>query len=213
MSEAILQAAEWEGDQVVYALAQLDSMRASVEAPWNLLADVSAIYVYLDAGDVEAARKAIESIRALQELFGESEWRLSGNLYYLGRVVELEEGDCARSIDNYREAVDLWESSAPARRWLARCLTSLERWDEAEAEVDWFLARYPGYARYRLLAARLYAARGRTADAIAELELALEIWSEADPDYRPAAEARALLSELGSDGPADPSTEGTTHGR
>jgi hypothetical protein len=35
-----------------------------------------------------------------------------------------------------------------------------------------------------------------TADAIAELEIALDYWSEADPDYRPAREARALLEEL-----------------
>lgn len=195
-SEAILDAAEWDGDQATYALAQLDSMRASVEAPWNLLADLSAITVYLDVGDAASARRARESVRALQELFGESEWRRGDNLYYEGRIAELEEGDCARSIDNYVEAVELWSTWPPHRLWLARCLTSLQRWDEAEAEVDWLLARYPGYARYRLLAARLHAARGDVDDAIAELEVALAIWSEADADYRPAAEARALLAEL-----------------
>jgi hypothetical protein len=49
---------------------------------------------------------------------------------------------------------------------------------------------------YRLDVARYNAARGRTEAAIVELEAALEIWSEADPDYHPAQEARELLRDL-----------------
>ena len=82
------------------------------------------------------------------------------------------------------------------RGWLATCLTSLDRLDEAGAEVAWLLERYSGSAKVRLVAARLYAAEGRTAEAIAEVETALDYWSEADPEYRPAREARALLEEL-----------------
>lgn len=75
-------------------------------------------------------------------------------------------------------------------------MTSVDRLDEAGAEVAWLLERYSGYAKVRLVAARLYAAEGSTAEAIAEVETALDIWSEADPDYRPAREARALLDQL-----------------
>ena len=66
----------------------------------------------------------------------------------------------------------------------------------AQAEVAWLLERFPGAAKLRHLAASYYSERSQTADAIAELETALDIWSEADPDYRPAQEARALLAEL-----------------
>jgi hypothetical protein len=38
------------------------------------------------------------------------------------------------------------------------------------------------------------------AEAIAGHEVAMAIWSEADADYRPAAEARALLQELQAGG-------------
>ena len=77
-----------------------------------------------------------------------------------------------------------------------RTLTSLERWSDAEEEVAWLLERAPGRGVYQLDVARYHAARGRTEDAIAELEAALEIWSEADPEYRPAQEARELLRDL-----------------
>ncbi|NNK49109.1 MAG: hypothetical protein HKP01_09585, partial [Gemmatimonadetes bacterium] len=82
------------------------------------------------------------------------------------------------------------------RAWSASCLTELEEWEAAEVEVDWLMERLPGDGKIRLLAANLYAGQGRTDDAIAELEAALEYWSEADADFRPAAEARALLAEL-----------------
>ena len=66
--------------------------------------------------------------------------------------------------------------------------------------MAWLLERFPGSAKVRLVAARLYAAEGKTSEAISEVETALDTWSEADPDYRPAAEARALLEELRSAG-------------
>ena len=62
--------------------------------------------------------------------------------------------------------------------------------------MEWLLERFPGSAKIRQLAGWYYAERGRTADAIAELEIALGYWSEADPDYWPAQEARDLLAEL-----------------
>ena len=78
----------------------------------------------------------------------------------------------------------------------ASCLRKLERWDAAETGITELLEPNPGNAQYRLEAARLYAAQGRRPDAIAELEAALAIWSEADPEFRPAQEARALMEEL-----------------
>ena len=77
-----------------------------------------------------------------------------------------------------------------------KCLTALERWGEAEKEADWLLERWPGIATYRLAIARYHAARGQTTEAISHLEAALGFWSEADPEYIPAQEARALLEEL-----------------
>lgn len=47
--------------------------------------------------------------------------------------------------------------------------------------------------------ARYHVARGQTSEAIGHLEYAVDVWSEADAEYIPAQEARALLADL--DGP------------
>ena len=62
--------------------------------------------------------------------------------------------------------------------------------------MNWLLARRPGSAKARVGIARYYAARDRTDEAISHLECALDVWSEADSDYVPAREARALLTEV-----------------
>jgi tetratricopeptide (TPR) repeat protein len=192
-SEALTYAAEWGGE--ADALEQIDSLRASVEEPWSLAVDVAAVQVHLDRGDIESARESLAALRALSESFGEA--RVFARISWVeGRIAEQEDGNCRRALESYEAARALLPQAPVYRAWLAICRTSLERWEEAERDVVWLLERFPGSAMIRLIAARQHSDRGRTADAIAELESALDTWSGADADYQPARNARALLEEL-----------------
>jgi tetratricopeptide (TPR) repeat protein len=192
-SEALTYAADW--GRALDALEQVDSLRARVEEPWKLVLEVPAVQIHLDRGDIESATESLAALRALSESFGDVP--VKARIRWVeGRIAELEDGDCRRALANYEAARKLLPDSPTYRAWVAGCLTSLEQWDEAEQEVDWLLARFSGSAKLRLFAARLYAAQGRTDDAIAEVKIALDYWSAADTDYRPAGEARALLEEL-----------------
>jgi tetratricopeptide (TPR) repeat protein/TolB-like protein len=197
-SEALSNAVDWGRE--AFALRQIDSLRASVEEPWSLIPAVPAVQIHLDRGDVGAATESLERLRRLNETFGEAPGRTSRIRWVEARIAHLEDGDCQRAVATYQEARELSPQSSMFRGWLATCQTSLERFDEAGIEVAWLLERFPGSAKVRLVAAGLYAAEGRTSEAISEVETALDIWSEADPDHRPAAEARDLLEELRSAG-------------
>ena len=194
-SEALVFAADWGRDE--FALAQIDSLRATVEEPWRFVLSVAAVQVQLDREDIAAAQKSVSDLRALDQTFGgDAPSRLARIRWAEGRIAELEDGDCRRALTSYQAARELLPQSTTYRAWLAACLTSLEHWEEAEPEIAWLLERFPGSPKIRQLAGWHYAERGRVADAIAELEIALDYWSEADPDYRPAQEARSLLEEL-----------------
>jgi tetratricopeptide (TPR) repeat protein len=193
-SEALIYAADWGRE--AFALEQIDSLRASVEEPWSLTLDVVGVQVHLDRGDIEAAGESLAGLRGLSEAFGRAPRTTARTIWVEGRIAELEDGNCRRALESYEAARELLPQSPVYRAWLAGCLTSLEQWEEAEREVAWLLERFPGSAKVRLIAARHYSAQGRTADAIAELEIALDYWSGADPDYQPAREARSLLEEL-----------------
>jgi tetratricopeptide (TPR) repeat protein len=193
-SEVLIYAADWGRE--AFALAQIDSLRASVEEPWSLIPDVPAVQIHLDRGDIESAGESLAALRTLDEAFGGAPARAARIVWVEGRIAWMEDGDCGRALESYDAAKELLPQSSLYRAWRAGCLTSLEQWEEAEQEVAWLLERDPGSGKLRVVAARLYAGQGMTADAIAELEIALDYWSEADPDYRPAREARALLEEL-----------------
>ena len=193
-SEVLIYASDW--GRGAFALRQLDSLRASVSEPWSLLTDVPAVQIHLDRGDAESARESLQGLRALNEAFGDAPGRNARMRWVEGRIAWIEDGDCDRALESYRAAQELSPRSLTYRAWSTACLTDLERWEEAGEGMTWLLERLPGDGKIRLMAARLYAGQGRTADAIAELELALGYWSEADASFRPAAEARGLLAEL-----------------
>jgi tetratricopeptide (TPR) repeat protein len=79
---------------------------------------------------------------------------------------------------------------------IAEALRHLGRLDEAEQAVRVTLARIPASAPANVELARILQARGDAAGASAALERALAIWSRAEPDYEPAAEAKALLATM-----------------
>lgn len=197
-SEALSNSVDWGRE--AFALRQIDSLRASVDEPWSLVPAVPAVQIHLDREDIAEASESLDALRRLNEAFGGAPAREARIRWVEGRIAWLEDGDCRRALSSYQQARELLPQSSLYRGWLAGCLTSLDRLDEAGAEVAWLLERFPGSAKVRIVAARLYAAEGRTTEAIAEVETALDTWSEADPDYRPAAEARALLEELRSAG-------------
>jgi len=193
-SEVLMYASDW--GQEAFALRQIDSLRATVSAPWSYTLDVPAVQIHLDRDDVESARESLQGLGALNEAFGDAPGRTARMRWVEGRIAWIEDGNCDRALESFREARELSPGSFRNRAWSAACLIELERWEEAEEDVTWLLERMPGDGKIRLMAARLYGGQGRTADAIAELEIALGYWSEADANFRPAAEARELLTEL-----------------
>ncbi|MCL7959982.1 MAG: tetratricopeptide repeat protein [marine benthic group bacterium] len=193
-SEVLLYAADW--GQEAFALQQLDSLRATVSEPWSYTVEVPAVWVHLDREDVESARESLAGLVALNEAFGEAPGRVARHRWVEGRIAWIEDGDCERALWSFREAQELSQGNLTYLAWSAACLTELERYEEAEADVALLVERLPASPKIRVVAARLYAGQGRTEDAVAALEVALAVWAEADSDFRPAAEARALLEEL-----------------
>jgi tetratricopeptide (TPR) repeat protein len=193
-SEALTFAADW--GQEAFALRQVDSLRASVSPPWSYVLEVPAVQIHLDRGDLESARASLDGLRALNEAFGEAPGRTARIVWAEGRLAWEEDGACERALESFRSAQELSEGNLTFLAWEAACLISLERWDEAEPDVAYLVERLPGSPKSRFLEAQVYAGQGRTDDAVAVLEQVLDTWAEADAEFRPAAEARALLEEL-----------------
>jgi tetratricopeptide (TPR) repeat protein len=77
---------------------------------------------------------------------------------------------------------------------IAESLRELGRLDEAERAIRLTLELIPGSAAAQVELARILEAMSDSAGARAALERALTMWSSAEPDFEPAAEAKALLA-------------------
>src|SRR5262249_10572143 len=104
--------------------------------------------------------------------------------------------DWARAYELRQEVLRTNPTDPLVHTRIAEALRHLGRLDEAEQQVRWTLARIPASAPADVELANVLQARGDTAGARAALERALAIWSRAEPDYEPAAEAKALLATL-----------------
>ena len=192
-SELMSEAADWGRE--ARALRQLDSIAALVDPPWSYQVGSASILIHLDRGDAEAAREAARDLSKFRDAMGGGNWE-AFILWAEARADAIEAGSCAGSIDRYDEARSLRPLARLFALERARCLRELGRLDEAGGEIDWLLARWPGVQEVQVEAARLAAARGDTAEALGYLDGALATWAEADSEFRPAREARALRAEI-----------------
>ncbi len=146
----------------------------------------------------------IPGVRRLIESFGlgASDW--------WGDFLEAESlrlaGYCESALPLYRAAADalpepqlfetIREAGTDPFTGQANCLRDLGRYDEAEEQIREVLRRIPAEPTAHLELARLEVARGRVAEARQAVDAALLAWSDADPEFHPAVEARVLREAL-----------------
>jgi len=190
----------------VEARALLDTMTATLQPPFDDIVSLAEALVARERDDAAMIRRSLPEIRQLLVAKG------VGSLAWLADFLEAEalrlEGRCSEAIPLYVSA-----SGPQVRAYLfglnreagadpltrhASCLRELGRHDEAARLLDTVLARVPGEPHARVELARLMAAQGDRAGALREVDAALATWADADPGYRPAADARALQAHLAS---------------
>ena len=79
---------------------------------------------------------------------------------------------------------------------IGRCYRLLGDFDMAESHLLENLARDPYDPMANLELGRVYSESGQHAEARERLEIALEVWADADPGYEPAREARAIMNQV-----------------
>lgn len=181
-----------ETDRAERALTQADSVRAEIAPMVRPFAGMAAIPHLLALGRLDEAEAAIDAGEAAaQEMSLEM---LKPRLFDLrGRLARLR-GDAEGAVDFHRRALEKAPTEIDLSLELARSLGAAGHPGEAREILAGTLMRAPARGDLNLELARLL--RDDPARAREPLQIALRTWREADPDYRPAAAARALAAEL-----------------
>jgi tetratricopeptide (TPR) repeat protein len=167
--------------------------------PANSAAVVAELRFALEVGDVptaEAKLATVESMIAENQLEA-----LRSTAFSAGAQLAGLKGDWERAYALRQDFMRANPTDPFVHVDIAESLRELGRLDEAEQAVRVGLQRLPGSAAAYVELGRVLQARGDIAGARAALERSLAMWSRAEPDFEPAAEARALLAAVTAEPP------------
>jgi predicted Zn-dependent protease len=172
--------------------AILDEYGTQLQAPTNIIALIAELQLALENRDVAAAETklaAVESMIAANQIeaFGNAAVSAGARLAGL-------KGQWERAYALQQDYLRANPTDPFVHTDIAECLRELGRLAEAEQAIRLALRRIPGSAAANVELARVLEARGDAAGAHAALERAVTMWSLAEPDFEPAAQARALLA-------------------
>jgi len=186
------------------AFALLDTVRAELEAPLHGLVEFFETMVHRELGNEQELAAGVPAVRGLLESFG------LGALFWWGDILEAESlrlsGRCEEALPLYRSAAGqmqetmlfytIREMGTDPFTGQASCLRDLGRYDEAVDQLREILRRIPAEPTALLELARVEVAQGDMDDARLAVDAALVAWAVADPNFRPAVEARVLREAL-----------------
>jgi tetratricopeptide (TPR) repeat protein len=185
-----------EGGRLGDAMALVQQARAQLPPPANalaLLAEVDVLVTVEDADGIEAALPGVvEFIEAYQyEIFRPLVFEAQGKIHEI-------RGAFREAIQAYEEERRLNPSDTSIPTSMGRCHRELGEYEEALSLIQESLRVSPWSGEYNYEIALTYEAMGRTDEARTHIQRALEVWADADPEYRPAQRAREAGERIGN---------------
>ena len=184
-----------EAGRTEMALALVEEVRSQLPPPWDALAVSGELAVHLVLEDADAIEATLPGMENFITSFRYEIFRpimFSGR----GRVHELR-GEYREAIEQYREQQRLSPSDTSVPTQLGRCYRELAEYDEAVALFQESLKVSPFAPKTNYELALTYEAMGRMEDARIHISRALEVWADADPEYKWAQRAREAAERIG----------------
>ncbi|UCC83216.1 MAG: tetratricopeptide repeat protein [Gemmatimonadota bacterium] len=178
------------------AYETLEAVRAELAPPWDSFVPLGELSIYLELEDPDSTEAALAGVESFIQAFSLN--ALMPVVYYArGRIHEMR-GEYEEAIRSYEQDLALNPSDESIYEEIGRCYRALGDLEEAQKQLEKTLTVRPYSATAHYEMALVRAEMGETESAIEHLRTALDVWSEADPAFKPAQRARAKLAELTS---------------
>ncbi len=176
-ARSILAAVEPQLQPPFDGIAALGHMRVALamENPDAAEAAIPRVQAFIDQTGVQALQPSVTNARA--------------------RILEMRDR-CAEAIAVFRSLLDDNPSEISINTSIGRCQRKTGDLDAAEESLRRSLVSFPYSPTVHYQMALVFEARGDDAKAIEHLETAMRTWSLADPEFKPARDAREKLAEL-----------------
>jgi len=171
-----------------------EQIAAQLGPPFNMMLPLGQMIIALDLEDPDRAEAAVAGVEQFVQTFGAEALR-PAIVRARGRIAELR-GSYAEAIRHYQTELAFDPSDMSVDRAMGRCYRKLGDYDSARQHLQASrrIVSSDPWALYEL--ALVAAESGDEATAVEHLEAALELWKDADPEFKQAREAREKLAEL-----------------
>jgi tetratricopeptide (TPR) repeat protein len=180
------------------AYETLDAVRAELAPPWDAFIPMGELFLYLELEEPDSAERALEGVESFIQAFSFDAF-MPLVFYARGRIHEMR-GEYEEAIQAYEQDLALSPTDESIYEEIGRCYREMGELDEAQAQLSKTLTVRPYEATAHHEMALVRAEMGDSEAALEHLRTALEVWSEADPAFKPAQRAREKLDELTSTG-------------
>jgi tetratricopeptide (TPR) repeat protein len=183
------------------AVTRLENSQEEIR-PFSVM-DAESLHLPI-AGYLLSLGRSDEASARLDEFESSSFYRATGRTftpivqYFRGLVAEARE-DFASAVASHRASLEVDSSDQRVAAALARSLRHLERFDDAKTTLDGAIELFPSHPAVHYELAMLHRQTGNLEKARHHVEKALRAWDQADEDFAPAVEAKALHDELATD--------------
>jgi len=188
-------------EDVLARLAQYDGQ---FQAPLSELVQVGYLRYYLATGDIERSRISAERVRIFIEAVNREDMIYANDMAQ-ARIHELS-GDLPAAIVDIRSGIEKFGLSVQSAQeiglrvllqtMMADYLLRNGELDESMRVLQKLLVGQPAHPIANLTLAKVFVARGDKDNAHHHLEVALQAWTNARDDYKPAREARELAASF-----------------
>jgi len=179
--------------------AALDTIAAigrRLTPPLDLMPAIGSVEVAIELRDPEMIEEAVAGLERLIAGLGAEALRPIVT-HASALVLELR-GQCDQAIIGYGRALQLSPTQVEWNTDIGRCQREIGQLDQALESLDRTLKVQPYDATAHYEKALVYLDRDDRDRAREQLQAALEVWGDADPDFAPAREARQRLAGIQS---------------
>ena len=178
------------------AFSRVTAAGTQLAPPFDGLIPLGEMQIYLALEDADAIEATLPGVEAFIDAL-QYEVIRPAVVNARGQVHELR-GEYREAIQQYEEEQRLNPASSTINMKLGRCYRELGELDQAVGHLEEALKSSPFGPRTNYEMALTYEAMGRMDEAREHLRRALDIWSEADPEYRWARRAREAAERIGA---------------
>jgi len=177
------------------AFQTLKDIEAELDPPFDKVAVIGYVIIYLELEDPDNAEKHIADFEVVEQELGLSISGLQTDIHRSkGRFAELR-GKYGEAIQSYGEVLEIEPTDEGVNTDVGRCYRCLGQFRKAEEHLQQALKFFPAYPEAHYEIALVYWDMGKKEKAQEHLNTALDFWKDADAEYKPAKRAREKLAE------------------